>query len=51
MIANPDSIQHLGQETYYLPLQYLTQQYQGVVCLDMTNFTKYLFTKKRSVDF
>ena len=51
MIANPESIQHLGQETYYLPLQYLTQQYQGVVCLDMTNFTKYLFTKKRSVDF
>lgn len=51
MIANPDSIQHLGQESYYLPLEYLTQQYQGVVCLDMTNFTKYLFTRKRSVDF
>lgn len=50
IIANPESAQHLGQESYYLPLEYLASLYQGVVCMDMTNFTKYLFTKKRGVD-
>lgn len=50
LIANPESIQHLGQETYYLPLEYLASLYEGVVCMDMTNFSKYLFTKKRGVD-
>lgn len=50
ILANPNSAQNKGQEGYLEPLKEMTSSYQGVALLDMTSLSKYLLSKKRSVD-
>lgn len=50
ILANPSSAQNKGQEGYLEPLKEMTSSYQGVALLDMTSLSKYLLSKKRSVD-
>lgn len=50
IIANPDSTQNCLQETYLEPLKEMVANYEGVVLMDMTTFSKDLFTKKKSLD-
>ena len=50
IIANPDSKQNCIQETYLTPLKNMVEEYEGVALMDMTTFSKDLFTKKKSLD-
>ena len=48
--ANPDSTQDAGQENYLQPLKDMVSNYEGVVVIDMTSYSEYLLSKKRSID-
>lgn len=50
IIANPESTQNCLQETYLEPLREMVSNYEGVALMDMTTFSKDLFTKKKSLD-
>ena len=50
IIANPDSKQNFMQEQYLEPLKKMVANYEGVVLMDMTTFSKNLFAKKKSLD-
>lgn len=50
ILANPDSVQNLAQETYLEPLKVLCDTYDGVALMDMTSYSKYILEHKRSVD-
>lgn len=50
IIANPLSKQNCIQEKYLEPLKAMVNEYEGVALMDMTTFSKDLFTKKKSLD-
>lgn len=50
ILANPDSTQNLRQEEYLEPLQEMVSNYEKTCLLDMTSYSKYMLSKKRSVD-
>ena len=50
ILANPDSTQNAGQENYLEPLKEMVKNYEGVAVMDMTSYSQYLLSKKRSVD-
>ena len=50
ILANPDSTQDAGQKEYLVPLKEMIANYEGVALLDMTSYSEYLLSKKRSVD-
>lgn len=50
ILANPISMQDKNQEDYLPILQELTNEYDGVVLVDMTNLSKEMYKTKRGVD-
>lgn len=50
IVANPDSTQAYLQEDYLTPLKEMVANYEGVVLMDMTTFSKDMLKKKKSLD-
>lgn len=50
IVANPDSTQNARQEEYLEPLKEMVSNYDKTCLLDMTSYSKYMLSKKRSVD-